>query len=173
MKWPARLLAVVGAFALAFGLCGCSASAGRSWEVSNGSTSQRDDGAMYSYGSLALTRDSQVYFVLATARGTGNSYAGGEGKYQGELHASDGVKIAWSCTTQDGQSGRVAIDNQEFDLTAGAMFLVSTKDKSTHVQQLKIDRAQLQTCSDVKKLLGVLKANPQMATFLELCKASE
>ena len=99
MKWPARLLAVVGAFALAFGLCGCSASAGRSWEVSNGSTSQRDDGAMYSYGSLALTRDSQVYFVLATARGTGNSYAGGEGKYQGELHASDGVKIAWSCTT--------------------------------------------------------------------------
>lgn len=172
MNWSSRLLATVGALALAFGFCGCAPSS-RGWAVSSGSTSQREDGAMYSYSTLHFARNDRIYLLLATARGTGNTYRGGDGKYEGELLTKDGVKIAWSCTTQDGQSGKVAIDNQEFDLTAGALFLVSTTDKSAHVQQLVIDPVQLQTCSDVKKLLGVMKADPQMATFLDLCKVSE
>ena len=173
MNWFSGWLVVVLANSLVFVFCGCSPSTGRSWGVSSGSTSQRDAGAMYSYSTLALTRDGQVYFLLAAARGTGNTYRGGEGKYQGELLAQDGVKVAWSCATQDGQSGTVAIDNQEFDLAAGALFLVSTKDNSAEVEQLRIDPAQLQRCSNVKKVLGVMKSNSQMATFLEFCKVTE
>lgn len=173
MNWSRPLIAVFGVLTMACGLSGCVPSSAGSWGVTNGSTSQREDGVTHSYSALSFSRNGQIYLLLATARGTGNSYRGGEGKYQGELHGKDGVKIGWSCTTKDGRSGKVVIDNQEFDLTAGALFLVSTSDKSAQVQQLVIDSAQLQACSDVKKLLGVMKANPEMATYLEIFKVSE
>jgi hypothetical protein len=172
MTWSSRLFAA-GTIAMLFGVVGCARSTVGSWGVTSGATSQRDDGVMYSYSALHLARNGQIYTLLATARGTGNTYRGGEGTFHGELHAEDGVKISWSCTTKDGQNGKVIIDDQEFDLAAGALFLVSTSDKSAHVRQVAIDSAQLQTCSDVKKLLAVMKANPDMASYLALCKVGE
>ncbi len=134
---------------------------------------KNEDGVSYSYATQNLTRNDRIYLLLVAARGTGAGSRGGEGKDEGELHYKGGTEIAWSCATQDGESGKVTIDNQEFELTAGALFLISTKGKSAHVQQLEIDPAQLETCRDITKFLGVMKANPQMADFLELCKASE
>ncbi len=173
MNWSNRLVPAVSALALAFGWCGCAPSAGPSWGVRSDIVSLHEEGKVYSYSTVCLTRNGRVYLLLAAPGGTGGSEKGGEGKFQGELYAKDGVKIGWTYTTQDGQSGKVAIDSEEFDLTAGALFLVSTKEKPAHVQQLAIEPVQLQTCSDAKKLLGVMKGNPQMATFLELCKGSE
>ena len=172
MTWPIRLFAA-GIMAMLFGVVGCARSTVGSWGVTSGATSQSDDGVMYSYSALHLARNGQIYTLLATARGTGNTYRGGEGTFHGELHAKDGVKIGWSCTTKNGRNGKVIIDDQEFDLTAGALFLVSTSDASAHVQQLAINSTELQTCSDVKMLLAVMKANPDMASYLEHCKVGE
>ena len=173
MNWSNRLFVVVGALALTFGLCGCAAKSVKSSGSDFGVVDKNEDGVSYSYATRYFSRNDRVYLLLVAARGTGTGSRGGEGKVEGELHYKDGTDIAWSCATQDGESGKVTIDNQEFELTAGALFLISTKGKFAHVQQLEIDPAQLDTCKDATKFLGVMKANTQMADFLELCKASE
>ena len=173
MNWSNRLFVVVGTLALAFGLCGCGFTATSSGGTGGGSVHRNEDGVSYSYATRYLTRNDRIYLFLVAARGTGTGSGGGGRKVEGNLRYMGGTEIDWSCATQDGESGKVTIDGQEFDLTAGALFLVSTKDKTAHVQQLKTDPAQLETCKAATKFLDVMKANPQMADFLELCKASE
>jgi hypothetical protein len=173
MNRSARLLALVCALAVGLCLGGCSPASGKKWEVGNATVSLRENGTLFSYCALHLTRDDRVYMVVAANGCAGSSFNGGEGNFQGELLAKDGGKIGWSCTTHDGQSGKVTIADQEFDLARGGMFLITTKDKSARVEQLVIDAAQLQTCADAKKILGLEKADPRIATFLQSCKAGE
>jgi hypothetical protein len=115
--------------------------------------------------------DGRVYLVLA-ANGCSGS-GGGSGTSRGQLHAKDGREIVWSCSTQDGKSGKVIIDGQEFDLNQGALFLVSAKEKPTRVEQVVIDTGQLQAESLVGKFPELAKADPRIATFLQSCKDSE
>jgi hypothetical protein len=114
-----------------------------------------------------------MYFVVAANGCTGSAGGGGSGTSRGQLHTKDGQEIVWSCSTQDGKSGKVFIDGQEFDLNQGALFLVSTKEKTTRVEQLVIDTGQLQAESIVEKFPALANAEPRIATFLQSCKDSE
>jgi hypothetical protein len=154
-------------------LSGCSPTAGKSWGAGGGSVTLTQNGSRITYALERLTRDDRVYMVVAANGCTGVSWSGGEGKFRGQLHANDGGKIDWSCTTQDGHSGKVIVDGHEFDLTQGALFLVSTTDKPTRVDQLAVAAGQLQACSDAKKLPELAEADPRIAAFLQSCKASE
>jgi hypothetical protein len=169
----ARLVTVVCAFSIGLGLAGCSPDAGKSWGGGSGSSSRREDGAWINYTIGRLICDDRVYLVLAANGCRGSGGGGGSGKYRAQLHAKDGREIVWSCSTQDGKSGKVVIDGQEFDLTQGALFLVSTKDKPTRVEQVLIDDGQLQAGSDTQKFPELAKADPRIATFLESCKDNE
>jgi hypothetical protein len=91
--------------------------------------------------------DGRVYLVLA-ANGCSGS-GGGSGTSRGQLHPKDGREIVWSCSTQDGKSGKVIIDGQEFDLNQGLSF------------------------SSRRRFPELAKADPRIATFLQSCKDSE
>ena len=84
----------------------------------------------------------------------------------GELLAVDGRKIAWSCPTQDGTSGTVTIDGQQFDLAKGAVFLISAKEKKTKVDQLTVDMSKLQGGAVQEKLRGLADTEPRIAAFI-------
>jgi hypothetical protein len=173
MNQFARLLAVVGALLIGLGLAGCSPTPGKSWGSSGGSVSRRENGTWINYTLEQLRCDDRVYLVLAANGCRGSGGGGGSGTYRGQLDAKDGRKITWSCSTPDGKSGKVVIDGQEFDLTEGALFLVSTKDKPTRVEQLVIDAGQLQAGLDTEKFSELAKADPRIAKFLETCKDSK
>ncbi len=173
MRWSARLTVAVCGLAAGLGSCGCSPTSGKNWGASGGSVTLTENGSRFTYALGRLTRDDQVYFVIVANGCTGVSWSGGEGKYRGQLHAKDGSKIEWSCTTQDGHSGKVIADGQEFDLAEGALFLVWTKERPARVEQLAVEARQLQECTDAKKFPELSKPNPRVTTFLQSCKDSE
>jgi hypothetical protein len=61
----------------------------------------------------------------------------------------------------------VIIDGQEFDLSGGALFLISTKDKPTRVEQLAIEAGQLQERTNTEKFPELATAEPRIASFLQ------
>ena len=173
MSWSTRLTVAVCGLAAGLGLSGCSRTAGKSWGAGGGSVTLTENGSRITYALGQLTRDDRVFIVIVANGCTGIGWSGGEGKYRGQLHAKDGSKIDWSCMTQDGHSGKVIVDGHEFDLTQGALFLVSAKDKPTRIDQLAVDEGQLQPCSDAKKFSELAKADPRIGTFVQSCKVSD
>jgi hypothetical protein len=173
MSPTARLLVLLGTLSAGLALGGCSPTAGKSWGSSSGTASRSEGGTTTAYAIQRLTCDGRVYLVLAANACTGSRGGGGPGASRGQFHAKDGREIVWSCSTQDGKSGKVVIDGQEFDLTRGALFLISTKDKPTRVEQLAIDAGQLEEGSDLEKFPTLAKADPRIAAFLKSCRDGE
>ena len=173
MNPTARLLVLVCTLSAGPALCGCSPTAGKSWGSGGSSVVRSEGGITTAYTIQRLTCDGCVYLVLAANGCKGSGGGGGAGASRGQLHTKDGREIVWSCSTPDGQSGNVVIDGQEFDLTQGALFLISTKDKPTRVEQLAIDAGQLQEGSNTDKFPELAKADPRIAAFLQSCRDSE
>ncbi|MCX7049192.1 MAG: hypothetical protein NTX50_27370 [Candidatus Sumerlaeota bacterium] len=125
------------------------------------------------YQIESLRCDGRVYMVLAANGCSGGASSSGGGTSSGQLHAIDGRKIKWSCSTSDGTDGAVKVDGQRFDLRKGAVFLVSTKDKKTKVEQLAVDMSKLQGASGPQsapmrgKLETLGNAAPRIAEFFK------
>jgi hypothetical protein len=173
MNYSVRVTAVACGLAASLGLCGCSPTSGKSWGAGNGSITLIENGSRVSYALGRLTRDDRVYFVIVANGFTGGGSGGGEGAYRGQLYGKDGVKIDWSCRTQDGHAGNVIIDGREFDLAAGGLFLVTANEKPARVEQLAVDAEQLQVCADAKRFPELGKADPRVAGFLQSGKDGE
>jgi hypothetical protein len=59
--------------------------------------------------------------------------------YHGIFAPVDGRRFDWRCKTSDGKSGTLVIEGQPFDIAKGALFLVTTRDGTTGVQQKSRD----------------------------------
>jgi hypothetical protein len=135
------------------------------------------EGAVGHFQIESLQCDERVFFVLAANGCSGSSSGGGEGAFRGRLHTLDGREIAWSCRTNDGTGGTVNIDGQRFNLSKGAVFLVSTNDKKTKVEQLAVDMSKLQGVSQPQgpsmreKLQALEDAEPRIAEFFKDSRA--
>jgi hypothetical protein len=148
------------AFCLGASLLSSSCGGGHRW-------GQEGEGS-WEYHIERLSCDGRVFLVLAANGCSGGSSSGDAGTIRGQLHALDGREIAWSCSTRDGAQGAVTVDSQRFDLSKGSVFLVSTNDKKTKVEQLAVDmskvqgrstpdhplREQLQALGDAKPRIG-------------------
>jgi hypothetical protein len=126
----------------------------------------------FDYTIEHLTCDGRVYLVLV-ADGCSGGDSGSGRTARGQLYAVDGRKIAWSCTTQDGTSGTVIIDGQQFDLGKGGVFLVSAKENKTKVEQLAVDMSKLQGDKMEDKLTAVGEAEPRIKAFLKECRGEK
>jgi hypothetical protein len=104
MSSRAWLSVAVSGLAVGLVLCGCSPTLGKSWGAGGGSITLAENGSRIAYALGRLTRDDGVYMVIAANGCTGVSWSGEEGKFRGQLHAKEGGKIDWSCTTQKWQS---------------------------------------------------------------------
>jgi hypothetical protein len=163
----AALCIVVPATALE----GCSAPprlTGTRWGGGGSTVSSIEDGVSTAYTVDHLTRNGRVYLVLAAGGCHGSTVNGGP-PASGSLHAGRGREIEWSCATRDGARGTVTIDGQPFDLAKGAVFLVSTREK-TQVEQLTVELSRLQGDDVRSRLVGLAETEPRVRAFLESCR---
>jgi hypothetical protein len=63
--------------------------------------------------------------------------------YEGHHRGPDGRHVDCRCSTPDGRTGAVTINDKTFDLAHGALFLVSTQGGRTEVRQLQRDTSKL------------------------------
>jgi hypothetical protein len=169
MHSSACLLVVTLAVSAGVASSGCR---GRSWGGGWHSEGGEREGVKFNYTIDHLTCGGRVYLVLA-ADGCSGGGSGSGPTAQGQLYAVDGRKIAWSCTTQDGTSGTVTIDGQQFGLATGAVLLVSAKENKTKVEQLALDMLKLQGGRVHEKLPALADTEPRIADFFTAARGEK
>lgn len=93
------------------------------------------DGTFATFG----TWDGRVAVVVLSdspALRTNCGTSGGTAEYTGVHRPPSGAPISWTCSTADGESGRVEINGRSYDLRRGLLFLVSRSEHSTSIRQL-------------------------------------
>ena len=161
-----RLCLVVAALGACFVLPGCDR--GHSWGSAGGGGSHGfKEGIRYDYDITPLTRDGRVVLVLAS---NGFSSSGGgtnDHGYVGYLNSTDGRRIEWSCTTKDGKNGAVVIAGQQFDLSKGAVFLLTATQDPMKVEQLSPDLSKLPNAESKDLPDAVRNVDPRLVEFLK------
>lgn len=160
---------VLFAIVMPLGLPGCYHTPDLTWSGTHNLVRMQDDGSEYVYGSQHSTVNSQGYKLFVVARGVFNATKGEQGKFAGTIKFQDEGTVTWSSESLDGQSGRIRVEAQEFELAEGQLFLISKNDQGVQVQQLVIRPEQLRTCADAKKILHMLKGHPSAEPFLQSC----
>jgi hypothetical protein len=90
----------------------------------------------------------------------------GNGEFHGEFGLNDGRKVAWNCTTHDGKTGRVEIAGTPYDLEKGGIFLISTKEGGTKVEQLPIETVGADYSGARERLERLAKTDPKFMAFV-------
>jgi hypothetical protein len=92
--------------------------------------------------------------IVEDTRGSGE----GEGDfYHYEFSAENDHGLRWNCRldTRDGKTATCRINNKQFDLSQGALFVIKAKEDGVHVHQLKRDLSSLPLDGDaVREFLG-------------------
>ena len=78
-------------------------------------------------------------------------------------YISSPTLVEWSCRTADATTGVMTINQQNFQLADGSLFLVSTRDGTVRVTQLKRKTLEL----TVATLKNDLAADPDVARFID------
>ena len=121
----------------------------------------------------SLSCDNRVFVVLALDRSWESSTAGSRvqspsASFTGRWRSPDRQReIQWTSRTKDGLIGTLTVDRQSFDLTKGALFLITTDDQSLGVQQLSVDMSQLQGASVSERLRIAATSDSRIAAFLK------
>ncbi len=96
---------------------------------------------------------------------------GGDPPFHGEFRLKDGRKLAWNCSSRDGKTGRVEIAGLPYDLEKGGLFLVSTKEGGTKVEQLPIETVGGEIKTANEKLESLAKTDSKITAFMNAAKA--
>jgi len=80
-----------------------------------------------------------------------------------------GRSFNWQLKTTDGISAEFSINDQTYDLTQGALFIVQTAGEGINIQQLKRDLSGVSTESD--SITGYGLRDPQVAEFIQATSA--
>jgi len=114
------------------------------------------------YGTWGEAIAVVVWFDRSSGS-SGVSVAEGSVTYSGLSAPPGRSRIEWRCDTSDGRTGVVRIDGQQYDLSKGAIFLVSTKGGRAEVQQLQRDLARFKPGHDGLEELA--KEDAEVARF--------
>jgi hypothetical protein len=83
---------------------------------------------------------------------------------QGSARSADGRSFEWEVQTADGETGQVRIDGSSYDISAGALFILTTSGRTTHVR--KLDRDLSAVPLDHDGILAFAENDPDLAAFL-------
>lgn len=84
---------------------------------------------------------------------------------RGAARSADGRSLSWEVQTRDGTMGEVRIDGDRYDLKAGNLFLVATKEDRIAVRQLHRDLSAVPLERD--GILAFAASDPDLAAFLQ------
>ena len=84
--------------------------------------------------------------------------------------ARSGRAVEWACDSPDGRSGPMTVGAERFELSKGAVFLVSLRDGKTAVEQVAVEGGQLQNGAIEDRLKAAAKSNEHLAAFIKLCE---
>jgi hypothetical protein len=123
-------------------------------------------------GSLAFYRwkDGPTVIICCDIQGgsgsMGESFSGPPWvrKETGSLASPDGRRCDWELETTDGRHVTVHLDNKEYDLQKGTVFLVKTKGGKTEVEQFSRDLSSVQPDNESCKEFA--RKDSAMSTFL-------
>ena len=121
------------------------------------------------------TADGRVLFMLWSDIGTSElgNCSGGESKgiYGGyQVSRKDGRRLDWKCATRDGKTGTMEINGSRFDVAAGSVFLVKTKDGETTVAQHTLPMPSCPPGFDRKHLSRYAGEHEVIHSYLEETK---
>ena len=63
---------------------------------------------------------------------------------KGYAESENGIRVEWDLETSDGKTAQFIIDNTNYDLSEGALFIISTKTGTTTIMQLNRDLSSVQ-----------------------------
>lgn len=114
---------------------------------------------------MELSRGDRPFFFLATDKSGRGKTSGGGGEYTGLLQSEDQT-LLWLCSTVDGVAGTIVIDDQEFELTRGRLFLVRSESAQLAVDQVDVPLEKLFEGSTTGGFSDEAKSLPEVARFL-------
>src|SRR5436190_4652051 len=115
------------------------------------------------YGIL----DGKVTVVVWFDVEEGETFVGMEGnaaKFHGTATAPEGKKVTWHCITTDGKSGTVRIQDKDYEMTQGPLFLVAERGGPPQVRQLQRSLSNLPQTSECVN--GLAKSDPDIMRFI-------
>jgi hypothetical protein len=97
---------------------------------------------------------------------SGLSGSPGKREYSGGMGAMpDGRKVSWKCVTADGKTGPVTINDVEYQLVNGPLFLVTTRNGKTEVKQLQRDFSKM--VADIDSMNRLTMQDKDVSKFIE------
>ena len=85
-------------------------------------------------------------------------------RHRGSATTADGRSVNWELETTDGKTAVFRLNNTEYDLLKGHLFLVATKGDNVEVQQLDRD---VSSVHDSESALTFGKSDPDVSRFLQ------
>jgi len=102
---------------------------------------------------------------------TENVGSGGAGSTSDPIHrqegyasASDGRRVDWLLETTDGKTATLLINDQQYDLSKGALFLIKTRGERIQVRQLNSDLSALEPTNESCETFA--KTDPDVSGFI-------
>jgi hypothetical protein len=136
--WPTVLLIAL----LALSLSGC---AYKSTPPGPGAAGGQYEGAAFSFLrwkeglAIVIWHDLESFTSHGSGSTTDPVY-----RLQGSAESRDGRHVDWVVETDDGKTARFWIDDTRYDLSAGALFVITTEHDRTNVMQLERDLSGVQ-----------------------------
>jgi len=87
-------------------------------------------------------------------------------KSDGSVSAQDGRKLEWLLEEKEGQKIRCRVNDKDFDLDKGTLFLVKTKGVETEIEQISQDLSAVKP--DIESFKDFARKNPAISKLIEL-----
>jgi len=87
-------------------------------------------------------------------------------KSEGYAASQDGRRLDWLIEKRNGQRTTCRLNNKEFDLQKGTLFLVRTKEGETKIDQLAQDLSDVSP--NIESFSAFAKKNSAVSTLLEI-----
>jgi hypothetical protein len=126
----------------------------------------------FEQGGYLLLRWQEGLVVMIwhdlTGEGAGHSAGSNAGRVyveRGSVYGGDGRGLSWELRTADGRTGEVQIDGVRYDLAAGTLLVVTTRDGAMVVRQLARDLSAVRL--DHEGIMAFAGSDPDLAPLLD------
>jgi hypothetical protein len=105
-----------------------------------------------------------AFVIWINKKGSSHSSGGGGGPTGVRFNGQEGQWVKWQGEIPEGQTGTVTINDLGYDLSRGALFLVTVENDKAKIRQLERDLSAVEPSQ--KGLETLAKTDPEVARFV-------